>query len=89
MNGKFTVRKAEEKDIVLLQNMIKGLAAYEKRPQDMTASPENLQYWLFEKKIATALIAQYNEGDRIRNLLSCVWLLCSRGRGSFGRPIFM
>lgn len=55
MNGKFTVRKAEEKDIVLLQNMIKGLAAYEKRPQDMTASPENLQYWLFEKKIATAL----------------------------------
>lgn len=27
MNGKFTVRKAEEKDIVLLQNMIKGLAA--------------------------------------------------------------
>ena len=61
MNGKFTVRKAEEKDIVLLQNMIKGLAAYEKRPQDMTASPENLQYWLFEKKIATALIAQYND----------------------------
>ena len=61
MNGKFTVRKAEEKDIVLLQNMIKGLAAYEKRPQDMTASQENLQYWLFEKKIATALIAQYND----------------------------
>ena len=58
MNGKFTVRKAEEKDIVSLQNMIKGLAAYEKRPQDMTASQENLQYWLFEKKIATALIAQ-------------------------------
>ncbi len=61
MNGKFTVRKSEEKDIVLLQNMIKGLAAYEKRPQDMTASQENLQYWLFEKKIATALIAQYND----------------------------
>lgn len=61
MNGKFIVRKAEEKDIVLLQNMIKGLAAYEKRPQDMTASQENLQYWLFEKKIATALIAQYND----------------------------
>lgn len=54
----FTVRKAVESDLPLLQTMIKGLAAYEKRPQDMTASPEALRHWLFEQKIASALIAE-------------------------------
>lgn len=61
MSEKFTVRKANKNDILLLQNMIKGLAAYEKRPQDMTGSQENLSNWLFERKIATALIAEYND----------------------------
>lgn len=60
MHEKFTVRKATEKDIPLLQTMIKGLAAYEKRPQDMTGSQEGLHYWIFQKKIATALIAEYD-----------------------------
>lgn len=60
MNDNFTVRKATPKDIPLIQNMIKGLAAYEKRPQDMTASQEDLRYWIFEKHIATVLIAEYN-----------------------------
>lgn len=61
MNEKFMVRKANKKDVVLLQKMIKCLASYEKRPQDMTASQENLSKWIFEKKIATALIAEYND----------------------------
>lgn len=61
MSEKFTVRKANKNDILLLQNMIKGLAAYEKRPQDMTGSQENLSNWLFERKIAIALIAEYND----------------------------
>lgn len=60
MNENFTVRKATENDISLIENLIKGLAAYEKRPQDMTATKEDLHYWLFEKNIATALIAEYN-----------------------------
>ena len=60
MNGKFSVRKANENDIAEIQKMIKGLAVYEKRPQDMTASQEDLCYWIFEKKIATVLIAEYN-----------------------------
>lgn len=60
MNDKFIVRKANENDIPEIQNMIKGLAEYEKRPQDMTASKEDLRYWIFEKKIATGLIAEYN-----------------------------
>ena len=33
---RLTIRRANEKDISLIQCMIKGLAAYEKRPQDMT-----------------------------------------------------
>ena len=49
MNEKFNVRKATEKDISEIQNMIKGLAVYEKRPQDMTASKEDLYYWIFEE----------------------------------------
>lgn len=60
MNEKLIVRKANENDISEIQNMIKGLAEYEKRPQDMTASQEDLCYWIFEKKVATVLIAEYN-----------------------------
>ena len=54
------IRKAEVDDISLIQNLIKGLAAYEKRPQDMTGTQELLSYWLFERKIATAFIAEYD-----------------------------
>jgi len=60
LNENFTVRKANENDIPLIQNMIKNLALYEKREQDMTGSQENLNYWLFQRKLATALIAEYN-----------------------------
>mgnify|MGYP004493463391 CR=1 FL=1 len=60
MNEKFTVRRANENDIPDLQKLIKGLAEYEKRPQDMTASQKDLGYWIFERKVAAALIAEYN-----------------------------
>ena len=50
---RLTIRRADEKDISLIQCMIKGLAAYEKRPQDMTGTQEKLKYWIFERKIAT------------------------------------
>lgn len=52
------VRKATPKDVDLLYEMINGLATYEKRPEDMTGSIKMLKYWLFEKKIATAVIAE-------------------------------
>ena len=88
MNEKFTVRKANENDMPGIQNMIKGLAEYEKRPQDMTASQEDLCHWIFEKKIATALIAEYNNeapSDMqsiipcLAHLLQrqgCIWKIC-------------
>lgn len=58
--NKLYIRKAGIADIPDLQDLIKGLAAYEKRPQDMTGTKEQLHYWLFEKKIATALLAEYD-----------------------------
>lgn len=57
---KLHIRKANKDDISLLLDLIKGLAAYEKRPQDMTGTKEQLHCWLFERKIATALIAEYD-----------------------------
>ncbi len=61
-NKRLTLRKAEKDDILLIRKLIKDMAFYEKRPQDMTGTPEQLSYWLFERKIATVLIAGY-EGD--------------------------
>lgn len=61
-NKRLTLRKAEKDDILLIRKLIKDMASYEKRPQDMTGTPEQLSYWLFERKIATVLIAGY-EGD--------------------------
>jgi len=55
------IRRTTEKDILLIYEMINGLASYEKRPEDMTGTVEMLKFWLFEKKIATAIIAEINE----------------------------
>lgn len=53
-----TIRKTTIEDMDLLYEMINGLATYEKRPEDMTGSIKMLKYFLFEKKIATAVIAE-------------------------------
>ena len=45
-------------DVNFLYEMINGLELYEKHPNDMTGSIEMLKYWLFEKNIATAVIAE-------------------------------
>lgn len=62
---KIIIRKATKKDIYIIYEMINDLAAYEKRPQDMTGSIEMLKYCLFEKKLATAVIAKNNDGKPI------------------------
>jgi len=50
--------KAEKKDIKTLYELINGLAKYERRPQDMTGTVEELSYWIFDRNIATAFIAE-------------------------------
>lgn len=64
-NKNLVIRKATKKDINLLYALINGLAIYEKRPNDMTGSIEMLNYWLFEKSVATALIAENDNGENI------------------------
>lgn len=64
-NKNLVIRKAAKKDINLLYELINGLANYEKRPNDMIGSIEMLNYWLFEKSVATALIAENDNGENI------------------------
>ena len=54
------VKKATNTDIDVIFELINGLAKYEKRPWDMTGTKEELSYWLFEKQIATTLLAELN-----------------------------
>lgn len=58
---KIKFRKAEKKDIPLIFTLINEMALYEKRPQDMTGTPKELEYWLFERKIASFYIAEVEE----------------------------
>lgn len=60
MNTKnLIIRKAGVEDIPVIQRLIRCLASYEKRPQDVTGTEEQLKYWLFERKAATVLLAEY------------------------------
>ena len=61
---RLNLRKTTEKDNSLVYDFINGLALYEKRPQDMTGSKEMLKFWLYEKRIATAVVAEF-EGNAI------------------------
>ena len=60
MDKILTIKKATKNDISIIYDLINGLALYEKRPQDMTGSKEMLEHWLFEKKIATTIIAEFD-----------------------------
>ena len=55
---KIKFRKAETKDIPLIYTLINEMALYEKRPQNMTGTPKELEYWLFERNIASFYIAE-------------------------------
>lgn len=57
---KLAIRKTTKEDNSLIYDFINGLALYEKRPQDMTGTKEMLDFWIFEKKIATAVIAEFD-----------------------------
>ena len=50
-----TFRYAEEKDAELILFFIKGLAEYEKMSDDVSATPELLREWIFEKKKAEVI----------------------------------
>ena len=50
-------RFAARSDAPLILEFIKKLAVYEKMSADVTATPELLEYWLFDERAAEALFA--------------------------------
>lgn len=57
MSAKFEIRYAEEKDAVLILEFIRALAEYEKMSDEVVATEELLQEWVFEKKKAEVIFA--------------------------------
>lgn len=57
MNAKFEMRHAEEKDAALILEFIRALAEYEKMSDEVVATEELLQEWVFEKKKAEVIFA--------------------------------
>ena len=51
------IRQAEEKDAELILHFIKELAKYEKMEDLVTATPELIREWIFEKKKANVIFA--------------------------------
>ncbi len=56
-------RFAERKDISLILGFIKGLAEYEHMADQVVATPDLLEYWLFDKKTAEVLFAIEGEKE--------------------------
>ncbi len=60
LNDKLKIRFAVEEDTGILLDFIKKLAIYEKRPESVTATDDDIRRTIFEKKIAEAIIAEYD-----------------------------
>lgn len=57
------IRQAEEKDAELILHFIKELAKYEKMEELVTATPELIREWIFEKKKANVIFAVEDEKE--------------------------
>ena len=53
------IRKATENDVELILYFIKELAKYEKMSDMVTATPELVKEWIFEKKKANVLFVLF------------------------------
>lgn len=56
----FKVRKAEEKDVKIIYDLIRELAVYEKLEDKVIATQEMLEESLFRRKVAEVLLAEIN-----------------------------
>lgn len=55
------IRPANPKDVPYIFDLIKELSLYEKAPEQVTNTSENLHYDLFEAPICEAIVAEENE----------------------------
>ena len=60
-----TFRKAVREDVPLILEFIKGLAEYEKMSDEVVATEEILDEWLFDKEKAEVIFA-IAEGEEVR-----------------------
>jgi len=55
----FTIRPAEEADVKLILQFIKGLGEYEKLSHEVVATEQKLRKTLFKQKMAEVIIGEY------------------------------
>ena len=58
--NQLTIRYAQESDITQILFFIKELASYEKMLDDVVATEDLLQEWIFEKKKAEVILVEEN-----------------------------
>ncbi|MBQ0041137.1 MAG: GNAT family N-acetyltransferase [Clostridiales bacterium] len=63
MNKHYTFRYATEQDVPLILDFIKQLAEYEKLGDEVVATEELLEEWLFDKKAAEVIFALEGEKE--------------------------
>ncbi|MGN1065459.1 MAG: GNAT family N-acetyltransferase, partial [Thermoguttaceae bacterium] len=61
---KFEIRAAGKSDVAILLELIRGIAEYEKMTDELVATEELLSEWLFEKRVAEALLA-FEDGEPV------------------------
>lgn len=60
MDKKFSIRFAERKDTPLILEFVKELAAYEKMLDEVIATEELMEEWIFDKNKAEVIIGEEN-----------------------------
>ena len=59
LNEQFKIRPAEETDVKLILQFIKGLGEYEKLSHEVVATEDKLRKTLFKQKMAEVIIGEY------------------------------
>lgn len=59
LNEQFKIRPAEEADVKLILQFIKGLGEYEKLSHEVVATEQKLRKTLFKQKMAEVIIGEY------------------------------
>ena len=63
MNDALNFRNAERKDVPLILQFIKELAAYEKMSDQVVADEQTLETWLFDRQKAEVIFAMEGEKE--------------------------
>lgn len=61
--SQFSIRFAEKEDVSLVLQFIKELAEYEKMLNEVIASEELLNEWIFDKKVAEVIFAMEDDKE--------------------------